>query len=54
MPGVIAAIQTFGNRAEMIRKVYKVDPMLCPQCGGRMRVIALLTDYPVVDRIINP
>jgi len=20
--------------AEMIRKVYEVDPLLCPQCGG--------------------
>jgi transposase len=39
--------------AEMIRKVYEVDPMVCPQCGGRMRVIAFLTDYSVVDRIIN-
>jgi ribosomal protein S27E len=39
--------------AEMIRKVYEVDPMLCPQCGATMRVIAFLTDYAVVDRIIN-
>jgi ribosomal protein S27E len=39
--------------AEMIRKVYEVDPMVCPQCGGAMKVIAFLTDYPVVDRIIN-
>jgi hypothetical protein len=27
--------------------------MLCPQCGGRMKVIAFLTDFSVVDRIIN-
>jgi hypothetical protein len=39
--------------AEMIRKVYEVDPMICPHCGGSMKVIAFLTDYPVVDRIIN-
>ena len=39
--------------AEMIRKVYEVDPMLCPQCGGQMKVIAFLTDFSVVDRIIN-
>jgi hypothetical protein len=37
----------------MIRKVYEVDPMLCPQCGGQMRVIAFITDFSVVDRIIN-
>lgn len=37
----------------MIRKVYEVNPMVCPQCGGQMRVISFLTDYAVVDRIIN-
>jgi transposase len=39
--------------AEMIRKVYEVDPMVCPKCGGTMKVIAFLTDYAVVDRIID-
>jgi hypothetical protein len=39
--------------AEMIRKVYEVDPMGCPECGGQMKVIAFLTDYAVVDRIID-
>jgi hypothetical protein len=39
--------------AEMIRKIYEVDPLLGPQCGGRMRIIAFLTDYSVVDRIIE-
>jgi hypothetical protein len=39
--------------AEMIRKVYEVDPLVCPKCGGQMKVIAFLTDYAVVDRIIN-
>jgi hypothetical protein len=39
--------------AEMIRKVYEVDPLLCRRCGGKMRIIAFLTDYAVVDRIIN-
>ena len=39
--------------AEMIRKVYEVDPLLCPHCGGTMKVIAFLSDFSVVDRIIN-
>jgi hypothetical protein len=29
------------------------DPMVCPQCGGTMKVIAFLTDCAVVDRIID-
>jgi hypothetical protein len=38
---------------EMIRNVYEADPMICPRCGGRMRVIAFLTEPAVVDRIIR-
>ena len=32
---------------------YEVDPLTCSQCGGRMRIIAFITDYSVVDRITN-
>ena len=39
--------------AAMIRKVYEVDPMICSKCGGRMKVVAFLTEYAVVDRIID-
>jgi hypothetical protein len=39
--------------AAMIRKVYEVDPMLCPKCGGSMKVITFLTEHAVVDRIID-
>jgi hypothetical protein len=37
---------------EMIRKVYEVDPLLCPSCGGRMRIISFIKDHKVIDRII--
>jgi hypothetical protein len=39
--------------AEMIPKVYEVDPLICPRCGGRMKVVAFLTEYAVVERIIR-
>jgi hypothetical protein len=39
--------------AEMIKKVFEVDPLTCPQCQGKMCIIAFITDYAVVDRIIN-
>jgi hypothetical protein len=39
--------------AEMIRKVYEVDPMLCPKCDDQMSVISFITDFPVVDKIIR-
>jgi len=37
----------------MIRKVNEVDPMLCPRCSGVMRVVAFITEYAVVDKIID-
>jgi hypothetical protein len=34
----------------MIRKVYEVDPMTCPKCGGVMKVVAFITDYSVAEK----
>jgi hypothetical protein len=28
--------------ARLIQKVYNVDPLCCPKCSGKMRIIALL------------
>ncbi len=39
--------------AELIRKVYEVDPLLCPKCGGKMCIISFIEDYKVIDKIIN-
>jgi hypothetical protein len=39
--------------AEMIRKVYETDPLLCPQCGGQMQIIAFIEDHKVIDKIIR-
>jgi uncharacterized protein (UPF0212 family) len=39
--------------AEMIRKVHEVYLMLCPECGGTMKVIAFITNFGAVDRIID-
>jgi hypothetical protein len=39
--------------AGLIRRVYEVDPLICPRCGGEMRVDALITDPPVIKRILD-
>jgi hypothetical protein len=39
--------------AKLIRKVYEVDPLLCPKCGIQMRVIALIEDPAVIERILS-
>ena len=39
--------------AEMKKKVYEVDPLICPRCGGEMKVISFIEDHKVIDRIIR-
>ena len=39
--------------AKLIRKVYEVDPLECPKCGAQMRVIALIQDPAVIERILT-
>jgi len=41
------------SRAEMIRKVYEVDSLVCSKCQGHMRIIAFLKGYEAVDQIID-
>ena len=39
--------------AALIKKVYEIDPLLCPFCGSQMKIIAFITDYPTVRRILE-
>jgi hypothetical protein len=39
--------------AEMIRKVYEVDPLRCPTCGGKMSIISFIENPKTIDRIIG-
>ncbi|MBS3820042.1 hypothetical protein KGY73_11160 [bacterium] len=39
--------------AEMIKKVYEIDPLICPQCGQTMRIVSFIEDYKVIDKIIK-
>jgi hypothetical protein len=39
--------------ANLIRRVYEVDPLVCPRCGAEMRVIAFITEPKVIKRIVD-
>jgi hypothetical protein len=39
--------------AEMIRKVYELDPLLCPSCEGQMKIISFIEDPKAIDKIIR-
>jgi hypothetical protein len=39
--------------ANLIRRVYEVDPLVCPRCGARMRIIGFITEPSVIKRILD-
>jgi hypothetical protein len=38
--------------ARLLAMVYEVDPFLCPECGGKMAVIAVIQDPAEIRGII--
>ena len=38
--------------AQLLARIYEVLPLLCPACGGQMRILAFLTDPPTVKAIL--
>ncbi len=39
--------------AELIKKVYEADPLVCPRCGGAMRIIAFIDQPDVIEKILT-
>jgi hypothetical protein len=40
-------------RAVLIARIYVVFPLLCPLCGGQMRIIASLTHSADIRQILD-
>ncbi len=39
--------------AERLKRVFLIDIELCPKCGGRLRVIAAITQPDVIQKILE-
>ena len=39
--------------AVLIARIYEVFPLLCPKCGGQMRLIAFITEGTQIRRILD-
>ena len=39
--------------ADLLQRVFEVDALRCPACGGRMRVLSAITDPAVAARILE-
>jgi hypothetical protein len=41
------------NWARLIQKIYEIDPLTCPNCGGTMRVLAFIEEAAVIRKILD-
>jgi hypothetical protein len=39
--------------AKLIAKIYEVDPLVCPRCSSKMRVLAVITNPAEVNKILR-
>jgi len=38
---------------ELIKKVWEADPLICPHCQHEMRIVALIDEAAVIERILR-
>ncbi len=38
---------------ECIKKIWEVDPLKCPNCGGEMKIINFITEPSVIRKILE-
>ncbi len=39
--------------AELLRRIFEVEPLECPRCGQTRRIVAFITEPKVIDRILD-
>jgi len=39
--------------ARLIKRVYEADPLVCPRCSGPLKIISLIGNGPVIEKILR-
>jgi hypothetical protein len=39
--------------AELMKRVFELDVLACPRCGGRMRVLCAINSQPAIKKILT-
>ena len=37
----------------LIKHIYEVDPLTCPRCGDEMRIVSIIEQRAVIERILT-
>jgi len=41
------------NWARLIQKIYETDPLCCPKCSGKMKILSFIEDPEVIKKILK-
>jgi hypothetical protein len=58
-PTAEPSVQTSPDRptrkqwAELVKKIYEADPLLCPRCRQKMKIVAVINKHSVIDKILK-
>jgi hypothetical protein len=39
--------------ADLLRRTFAIDALACPECGGRLRLLATIDDRAVIEKILR-
>ena len=53
MPNDMSSSEARQNWARLIQKIYEVDPLVCPKCQGQMKIISIIDDFEIIDKILK-
>ena len=53
MPNELSSKEAKQNWARVIQKIYEVDPLICPKCQGPMKIISIIDDFEIIDKILK-
>jgi hypothetical protein len=42
-----------GSWMQRLKRVFAIDIETCPECGGKLRVIACIEDPPLIEKILG-
>jgi hypothetical protein len=45
--------QVRSSWARLIKKVYEASPLVCPRCSGPLKIISLIGDGAVIEKILR-
>ena len=53
LPNDMSSKESRQNWARLIQKIYEVDPLVCPKCGGEVKIISFIEELPVIEKILR-